>query len=261
MVKPYVAPAYKLDAFYCPVCEAYSQQKWYQIFIDPRCKNHFLPDYPKNERGSPSYSVVDAPSQVPYPARYESEYETIDEIAVSQCQLCKFRSIWVEGEMVYPVHSSAPYPNDDMPDDVKADFMEAREIVERSPRAAAALLRLATQRLVVHLGGDPNSSINDNIQLLVDKKGLRIDIQQALDILRVVGNDAVHPGTIDVDNKEGAISLFNLMNIIVVTMITDKKLIKELYENLPQDKLKGIEDRKERVQAASKKSVNFNKTN
>lgn len=253
MAKPYVAPAYKLDAFHCPVCEAYSQQKWYQIFIDPRCKNHFLPDYPKNERGSSSNSVVGAPPQVSYPAGYESEYETIDEITVCQCQLCKARAIWVEGKMVHPAQSAAPYPNDDMPDDVKTDFVEAREIVERSPRAAAALLRLATERLVIHLGGKTDSKINANIQFLVDNKDLRIDIQRALDILRVVGNDAVHPGTIDVDSKEDAINLFNLMNIIVTTMITEKKLISELYQSLPPDKIKGIEDRSKRAQAAPNK--------
>lgn len=261
MAKPYVAPAYKLDAFHCPVCEAYSQQKWYQIFIDPRCKTHFLQDYPKNEREGPSDSVVGAPPQVSYPARYESEYETVNEIAICKCQLCKARAIWVEGKMVHPGHSAAPYPNDDMPDDVKTDYMEAREIVEKSPRAAAALLRLATERLVVHLGGDPNSNINNNIQFLVDNRRLPVRIQRALDYLRVVGNEAVHPGTIDIDDKNVAISLFNWINDIVTMMITNEKLIDEHYNSLPPDKLKGIEDRKERVQAASNKSVNVNKTN
>jgi len=44
-------------------------------------------------------------------------------------------------------------------------------------------------------------------------------------------------------------------------MITNEKLIDEHYNSLPPDKLKGIEDRMDHVQAASKKSVNFNKTN
>lgn len=250
MAKPYVAPTYKLDAFNCPKCEAYSQQNWYQIYIDPACSSNFLKDYPTKESNIPSYPAL-PPGLVrgadPKTMQKGPDYKRIDEIAISQCQICKIRSIWIEGKMVYPVHSTAPYPNDDMPDDVKRDFMEAREIVERSPRAAAALLRLATERLVIHLGGDPNSKINTNIQFLVDNKGLRIDIQQALDTLRVVGNEAVHPGTIDVDNKGDAINLFDLMNIIVTTMITDKKLISELYQRLPPAKLKEIEKRNKRV--------------
>lgn len=264
MAKPYVAPAYKLDAFYCPVCEAYSQQRWYQIYIDPDCMSSFLKDYPKKEPDKPLYpaSVVGAAyGSDPSERQAGPEYTRIDEISISQCQLCEAKAIWIEGKMVHPAQSAAPYPNDDMPDDVKRDFMEAREIVERSPRAAAALLRLATERLVIHLGGDQKSDINNNIQFLVNKKGLPVRIQKALDVLRVVGNEAVHPGKIDVDDKAVAISLFNWINDIVTMMITNEKLIDEHYNSLPPDKLKGIEDRKERVQAASNKSVNVNKTN
>jgi hypothetical protein len=69
-------------------------------------------------------------------------------------------------------------------------------------------------------------------------------IQQALDIVRVVGNNAVHPGTIDLsDDDKTAQQLFGIVNLIAVSMITQPKRIKELYEALPGDARKAIEKR------------------
>ena len=59
------------------------------------------------------------------------------------------------------------------------------------------------------------------------------DVQRALDIVRVVGNNAVHPGVIDFrDNPEIALKLFKLINIIVEQMITQPKELSELYNNV-----------------------------
>ncbi len=66
------------------------------------------------------------------------------------------------------------------------------------------------------------------------KKGLSIKVQKALDIVRVIGNNAVHPGQIDLnDNPEIAQNLFGLINVIAEIMISQDKHIDNLYETLP----------------------------
>jgi len=114
--------------------------------------------------------------------------------------------------------------------------------VERSPRGAAALLRLCIQKLTKALGKQ-GENINADIAALV-KDGLSSKLQKALDIVRVVGNDAVHPGTIDLrDDVATAKQLFALINIIADTMITQPAQIEQIYQQLPDSKLEQISKR------------------
>jgi hypothetical protein len=144
--------------------------------------------------------------------------------------------------MVYPDSSPAPLPNSDLPEDIKADYEEARSVIARSPRGACALLRLCVQKLCGSLG-ESGKDINSDIALLV-KKGLNPKIQKSLDIVRVIGNEAVHPGQIDLrDQPATAAQLCSLINIIADAMITQPKTIESLYAGLPQSKLEQIEKR------------------
>jgi hypothetical protein len=144
--------------------------------------------------------------------------------------------------MVYPDSSLAPLPNDDLPPDIVADFEEARSIVQRSPRGAAALFRLCIQKLCIYLG-EPGKNINDDIASLV-KKGLNPKVQKSLDIVRVIGNESVHPGTIDLrDKPETAVQLATLINLVADVMITQPKMVDKLYNGLPQTKKEEIKKR------------------
>lgn len=167
-----------------------------------------------------------------------TRYESREKISVSTCLHCGAKTLWANGKKLLPDIGSAPIPNSDMSDDVKEIYLEAASISSKSPRGAAALLRLGIQVLCKELGGK-GENINDDIASLV-KKGLPVEIQQALDAVRVIGNEAVHPGTINTDDEEVVIILFNLVNIIVDDMITRKKKIAEAHSMIPASKLEAI---------------------
>src|SRR5258706_7984175 len=149
-----------------------------------------------------------------------------------------------ETRILYPITNMAaiPLPLPDMPKDVTDDYNEARAIFGSSPRSSAALLRLALQKLCKHLG-EPGKDLNKDIGALV-AKGLPTQIQQALDVIRVIGNNAVHPGEIDIrEDKEPVLRLFEIINFIVNQMITQPQEIAKIYNNLPEGAIKAIERR------------------
>jgi len=223
----YVEPKEGLNAFTCPYCSSYSQQNWFNLHTVPQ--------------GNSGYTVF-------------------SEAKFSQCVVCNKYTVWykfsipVSGApssrplitsvfmMILPKESPAPIPSEDMPEDVKMIYEEARNILNDSPRGAAALLRLGVQNLMPHLS-QKGDNINDDIGELV-KNGLDPIIQKALDSLRVIGNNAVHPGQIDLqDDTETANKLFTLLNTIIELTITRKKFIDSIYDELPDSDKKAIEKR------------------
>ena len=214
-------------AFQCPVCSGFSSHLW-------------------------TYNPIDI----------NGDYnESIKFIIIAQCQACNQFSIWITNEirisssglvlyssgttltLIFPnVAEGIPEPNSDMPDDVKEIYIEAGEVLNISPRASAALSRLAIEKLVAHLNAQ-GKDLNTQIGSLVSK-GMPIEIQQMLDSVRVIGNNAVHPGQIDIkDNKELALSLLSFINLIVDNRITQPKKILDTYTLVPESYRNSIERR------------------
>lgn len=162
---------------------------------------------------------------------------------LSECFSCEKVTVWLKQGILWPQTDKYEVAaSEDMPDDVRADFDEARLVLAVSPRSAAALLRLCLQKLCVHLNL-PGKNINDDIATLV-KRGLDVRIQQALDVVRVVGNNAVHPGQMDLkDDRATAEKLFTLVNKIVHDLITHPKELEAIYKGLPPAALAAIAKR------------------
>lgn len=203
MNNKYFPPQYEEKSFHCPYCQVYADQKWLSFVL-------------------------------------EGVYSR--ELQVCKCNHCDRYSYWYNESLIIPEPSFVPLPNEDIPEVIRLDYMEARSIVEKSPRGAAALLRLCLQKLMKELG-ETGKDINSDIGSLV-KKGLPVEIQQALDIVRVIGNESVHPGELDIsDDIATAIQLFELINFIVEDRITRRKKINNLFKKLPESKRVGIEIR------------------
>lgn len=167
------------------------------------------------------------------------------------CTHCRDDSFWYQRRLIIPSAASVAPPHPDLPEDCKADYDEARDVAGRSPKAAAALVRLVLQKLMVDLG-EKGDNINADIKSLVGK-GLPVMVQQALDYCRVVGNNAVHPGEINLnDTPEIAHSLFEMVNFIVEDRIARPKQIQTLYDQLPQGARDAIEKRDSTSSAEAK---------
>jgi hypothetical protein len=173
---------------------------------------------------------------------YASSQTELANIHVSECYSCGKLTLWLYDSILYPPERHPIEANPDLNADIRADFDEARIIVNLSPRGAAALLRLCIQKLCMQLG-KPGKNLDEDIASLV-RDGLSPTVQKALDIVRVIGNEAVHPGQVDLrDDRDTALTLFDLVNRIAHDTITHPREISEMYEKLPPAKREAIEKR------------------
>lgn len=239
----YVPPAHDKTAFNCPYCHAFANQKWQHVGLRPFEKdiapNMFSKELSENLKLKEAFESI-TPKLTASTSSVGMGHVYGLNIAI--CFNCKKFSIWVGRQLIWPLRGNAPIPNPDMPDEIRKDYDEASAILDLSPRGSAALLRLCIQKICMHVG-ETGKNLNNDIAALV-QKGLQPHVQKALDIVRVIGNSAVHPGQIDLrDDRAVAESLFNLINIIIDSLISQPKSIREMYENLPKGALDAIDQR------------------
>lgn len=268
MTKP-VEPSVSSKAFSCPHCGVVAEQIWHCLGADAILTKDgipFIPQMTVRPRNALSAKPAAPPNPAhPYgtneqvtagepffwptaPVRGVGSYQNVANLSLCRCSLCKGLTVWAGRVQIYPMPRVMVEPNKDLENAIKDDFNEAGAILHRSPRGAAALLRLALQKLCKQLG-EKGEKIDDDIASLVGK-GLDKTIQQALDVVRVIGNNAVHPGTMDLkDDAATAGSLFLLVNEIADQMISRKKRVQVAYDLLPLGTRVAIERRNEKALA------------
>ena len=213
----HIAPAFKKKAFHCPHCNTYALMEW-------------------NALCTVSINMMGAQSIIN------------SSLSQAWCPKCKNSSYWTDKDelMIYPITSTLPLPHIDIPDECRSDYEEARAIYSKSPRGAAALLRLSLQKLCKNLGYQ-GIRINEDIAEMV-KNGLPIELQQMMDYVRVTGNNAVHPGELDLeDTPELTLIMFEFFNEIIDAMIDKPKKVKAMYERLPESTRQAIDKRNKKV--------------
>lgn len=219
------SPIFRARAYRCPHCKQFARQNWGQVaqtFIEEGNTHHS------------SFNIY-------------NEY-----VWFSRCDACEEIMIWKSAEAIWPAVSLAPEAHPDFPEAIKADYEEARQIYNASPRASAALLRLCLQKLCQHLGAS-GDNINADIQYLYDEYGLGRRVRDSMDILRVVGNNAVHPGEIDLqDNREISLGLFRIINFVIDKAISEPAHIDSIFSQLPESAREAIERREARALGGSR---------
>ncbi|TXN40448.1 DUF4145 domain-containing protein [Methylobacterium sp. WL30] len=254
MAEP-VSPIMGAKSFNCPHCNALAHQKWFDAYALYTSDPPSLPDdqalikfIDENKLNHEYENTVNWAKKYlagrPFGHRNDnfSSDVHLEMFYFTQCFSCEQFSIWVKDKLVFPFFGLDTTPNEDMPADARESFIEASLIFKASPRGAAALLRLALQQILIFLG-QPGKFIDKDIGALV-ALGMPIQIQQALDVVRVIGNNAVHPGQIVIDdNRDVALKLFSLLNIITEAMITQPRQIGKLFEGLPPGAREAIEKR------------------
>lgn len=234
--RQYKPPRIDERAFNCPHCGAFAHQYKYQVGVNMLVNDeHFVQrrnnDILKNK-------------EKPFIEQEYTDlrYQDVIGIYFFHCSSCHELSIWISSGMIWPPESGVPLPNPDLPNGVRKDYEEAGTILGLSPRGAAALLRLGIQKLCKHLG-QSGDNLNKDISELV-KKGLPPLVQESLDSIRVIGNNAVHPGQIDLeDDQKTARILFEFVNVIADSMISTPSKVKKLYEGLPEGDKQAIKKR------------------
>lgn len=178
-------PSITETAFDCPHCGAFTSQHWFTLscsYIDKEPKIPTIPDEEMKKR------LQEAPleaerkaSLIKWAEKMESGliflesieqgkyvYNSVCNLFLSKCFNSSKFAVWVHDQLVHPTAIAAPLPNPDLPPDVLRDYEEAGRIVGESPRGAAALLRLAIQKLCLELG-EKGERIDDDIASLVKK--------------------------------------------------------------------------------------------
>lgn len=217
-------------SFKCPHCGAFAHMKWENLFF-------LIYD----EQGN--------------------EHNVQTRVYQAQCASCEKENIWYNKREVsgFLALNSIPRPTNDsellrlfpiqeisnqdipeclsdIPEDIKTLYKEAALIFELSPRSAAALIRLALEKLCGHLGVQ-KKTIKESIEELAKQQIIPIRVAQAADNIRLIGNANVHAGIIcDEILEDINPAIFAYINLIVDYAITKPKKIEEINSLFPEQK-------------------------
>ena len=230
----YIAPEFRKEAVHCPRCNVYAHQTWHSAYTSGVISGEITTLKP----ALPAVALLSTSG---------AAYTFVETLKLTLCSHCGELSFWIREKLVDPPKITAPLAHQDMPTSVSEYYNEAREISASSPRAAAALLRIAAKKLCESLG-ENESNLNRAIGNL-SRKGLPQAVIMSLDTVRIVGNEGgAHEGQIDLtgeDNREIVDRLFRLINFIVEKTITEPRVIESTFGSLPENKRQAAEKRDE----------------
>lgn len=218
------SPALNKDAFDCPQCGAFANQKW-------------------------GFSYFAAPGD-----NFTQAESRNGQWTYSKCARCREYSAWLDDQLIYPSTLVGPIASEDMPEDVREIYDESRRVAAVSRRAGAAMARATLELLVKQI--DPDAPARSSLAARLERIIPTVDssLGKLLTFVRHVGNTIHVPENaddavvmvLDPDQTAGMSLIFQAINGLVDEKITRPRLANEAYEMVPEE----VRDRVERAISA-----------
>ena len=206
----YISPAIDQLAFTCPYCNALAKQFWFSVHADP-LKSDEKPvvataetvktltfsngNLEEAERDRKLKWAEQMASGRPFlEVHREFRNRDVQNVSISYCFSCNEMCLWVYDQLVWPRRAGDPEPKLHAQPNVRREYEEAGQTLEASPRGAAALLRLAIEKLCKELGVS-GEGLKDDIAFFV-REDVDARVQKVLDAARIIESNAVRPGPI-----------------------------------------------------------------
>jgi hypothetical protein len=199
-MNPYTEPQLGTESFSCPHCNTVAHQDWYSLFLKPENATEVRILTPETvnvgtlrqgDGQRDNIKEIDQFIERLKKTQLTYEYQKhphplkvkMANLHISNCHSCNGFSLWVGGLLVFPTRI------DKTPELVEDDLDEAAAILDKFPRGATALMRVCIQKLV-HLLEENGNALNQRVSSLV-RKGLEMEMQQAMEVLQVLRLDPV----------------------------------------------------------------------
>ena len=244
----YVSPAIDQVAFTCPHCDVLARQFWFSVHADPlksdekpivataeTVKTLTFGDIEEAERDRKLKWAEQMARGCPFlEVHREFRNRDVQNVSISYCFNCNEMCLWVYDQLVWPRRIADPEPKLHVPLNVRRECEEAGQTLEASPRGAAALLRLAIEKLCKELGMS-DDGLKGDIALFV-REDIDARVQKVLDAARIIENNAVRPSPIGPgDDRATAETLSGLVNLICEKMIMEPRHLQAMYTKLRED--------------------------
>src|ERR1700738_3084816 len=241
--------------FWCPHCDAVAHKDWFSLFWKPENATGVLVltlETLMLAKGNESDQFLQHLKDNVLAYEYQEHPRNLKvkllNLHVSRCYNCKGFTVWVRDRLVFPVTvEEAPHviegefqgavvdlqaPAEDVQhgnehvqanaeevDEASEDFEEAAAILNKFPRGAAALTRICIQKMMP-LVKENGKDLEENSSSL-GRKGLEVEIQQAMDVLQVVRKNPSQTTEVDLkeENEEAKIFLTSLRQILKRRML------------------------------------------
>jgi hypothetical protein len=228
-------PQLGAESFSCPHCNAVADQDWYSLFLKPENATEVVVltlEALMLAKGSESDQFVQRLKDNVLAYEYQEHPRNLKvkllNLHVSRCYNCKGFTVWVRDRLVFPIKGNEPLDiieadfrqveedvqelEDNVPEsdehvqasveeveEASEDFEEAAAILNKSPRGAAALIRICIQNMMP-LMKETGKNLDENISSLV-RKGLEVEIQQAMDVLQVIRRNPGQESDVDLRDE------------------------------------------------------------